>query len=54
VSVFSTNGKLIIRKEKSSDDVIKMNIGDLPNNKFYFIKISTEGNIKFSTKFLKL
>jgi len=54
IRIFSTDGKLLIHKEKQIENLINMNIQQLPPNKFYFIKISVDGATQFSTKFLKL
>jgi len=54
VSVFSIDGKLLINKTKPNEDMIKVDVQNLPYNKFYFIKISVDGITQFSTKFLKL
>jgi len=54
VQIFSTDGKLLLDELTTNDEVIKVNIPNLPKNKFYLIHIDIESISSLSTKFLKL
>jgi len=54
IKIYTTAGKLVLVQSTKVDKLIKMKIGGLPANKYYFIEMNINNQLQYSSKFLKL